>query len=243
MPLSRTIDYAHAAASNFFQNLIIPQKPIRIATMHVAKQVIQRRVYAVNNVIVPNITNWSFSVALTGLAPGISHTFRVAASLVATNGLGIDVAAPEAVLRAQLGLEENVGLVVTAVPEESLGGKAGLKPHDVIVQLNDQKIGDAAKLAELLDAARGQAIFRHGGLTMKRVRMVSGRVVGLAVLLVLVGGASCRSKGDAAARRATVDTEAGATADGYATTRGAGRSAHGRRRSYQRRSQVAVCQL
>ena len=50
------------------------------------KQVIQRRVYAVNNVIVPNITNWSFSVALTGLAPGISHTFRVSAALVATNG-------------------------------------------------------------------------------------------------------------------------------------------------------------
>lgn len=79
-------------------------------------------------------------------------------SLVADNGLGIDVAPPEAALRAQLGLEESAGLVVTAAPEESPGAKAGLKVHDVIVQLDDEKTADAAKLKGLLDAANGKAV-------------------------------------------------------------------------------------
>src|SRR5215216_2227137 len=43
MPLSRAINYAHATASDFFQNLIIPQKPIRVMTIDIAKHVIERR--------------------------------------------------------------------------------------------------------------------------------------------------------------------------------------------------------
>jgi hypothetical protein len=50
------------------------------------KQIVQRRIYAVNNVVVPNVANWSFAVAVTGLTPGVAHTFRVSASLVITNG-------------------------------------------------------------------------------------------------------------------------------------------------------------
>src|SRR4029077_14474370 len=42
MPLSRAIDDTHSAAPNFFQNLIIPEKPISIRTMDVAEQVIER---------------------------------------------------------------------------------------------------------------------------------------------------------------------------------------------------------
>jgi len=56
------------------------------------KQIVQRRIYAVNSVIAPNIANWSFSVAVTGLAPGVGHTFRVAAQLVSTNGAAAAVA-------------------------------------------------------------------------------------------------------------------------------------------------------
>ena len=44
-------------------------------------QIVQRRVMAVNNVIVPWVSNWAFSVSLTGLTPG-THTFRVAAQFV-----------------------------------------------------------------------------------------------------------------------------------------------------------------
>src|SRR5687768_7890882 len=50
----------------------------------------------------------------------------VSRSLLADNGLGIDMAAPDAALRAQLGLQDGSALVVTAAPEESPGAKAGL---------------------------------------------------------------------------------------------------------------------
>jgi hypothetical protein len=79
-------------------------------------------------------------------------------SLVAANGLGIDVASPEGALRAQLALDEGAGLVVTAVPDQSGGAKAGIKVHDLLVQLGDQKVGDVAKLNELLDAADGKPV-------------------------------------------------------------------------------------
>src|SRR5262245_31920729 len=79
-------------------------------------------------------------------------------SLIADNGLGIDFAPPEAALRAQLGLEADSGLVVISAPEESLGAKAGLKVHDVIVQFGDQKSSEIEKLKEWLGAADGKVV-------------------------------------------------------------------------------------
>jgi C-terminal processing protease CtpA/Prc len=79
-------------------------------------------------------------------------------NFVAGNGLGIDVTVPDAALRAQLDLEENCGLVITAAPEDSLGAKAGLKVHDIIIELNDQKVGETGKLSELLDATDGKSV-------------------------------------------------------------------------------------
>jgi hypothetical protein len=52
----------------------------------VPNQIIQRRVFAANRAFPTTISNWSFSVALTGLAPGTTHTFRVKAALVGNNG-------------------------------------------------------------------------------------------------------------------------------------------------------------
>jgi hypothetical protein len=66
------------------------------------KQIIQKRIYAVNSVIAPNVANWSFSVAVGGLAPGMSHTFRVSAALVTTNGSAAVVAMGSGVLRGTL---------------------------------------------------------------------------------------------------------------------------------------------
>jgi hypothetical protein len=43
MPLARAINYAHPAASNFFQNLIVPEKPIPVLALNVAEQVGQGR--------------------------------------------------------------------------------------------------------------------------------------------------------------------------------------------------------
>jgi predicted metalloprotease with PDZ domain len=74
------------------------------------------------------------------------------------NGLGIDVALPDAALRAQLQLPEGQGLTVTQVPEGSIGAKAGLKVHDIIVQVGEGEVNDPAGLAKRLDAADGQKI-------------------------------------------------------------------------------------
>jgi membrane-associated protease RseP (regulator of RpoE activity) len=82
----------------------------------------------------------------------------LANSLVAANGLGIDLAPPEAALRTQLGLAENRGLVVIAAPEESRGVQAGLKVHDIIVRLNEHEVGGVDKFRELLDASEGQPV-------------------------------------------------------------------------------------
>ena len=79
-------------------------------------------------------------------------------ALTHANGLGIDVALPDAALKAQLQLPEGQGLIVTQVPEGSIGGKAGLKVHDIIVQVGDQGVSDPAALAKRLDAADGQRI-------------------------------------------------------------------------------------
>jgi len=87
------------------------------------------------------------------------HAFvDVSNSLVATNGLGIDAAAPEAALQAQLGLVPGQGVVVTSAPEESMGAKAGLKAHDIIEQVNEIQIGNAETLAMALDAADGTKV-------------------------------------------------------------------------------------
>ena len=84
--------------------------------------------------------------------------FDMSQSLVAANGLGIDVAVPEPALRAQLGLAEGKGLVVTAVPDESCGKKAGLQVHDIMLQVYGHDTGDLKTLGEMLDAVNGQPV-------------------------------------------------------------------------------------
>lgn len=94
----------------------------------------------------------------------------VSESLVAANGLGIDVAVPEAALRAQLGLEEDKGLVVTAVPDESCGKKAGLQVHDIVLQVYGHDVGDLKTLGEMLEAVDGQPVkikILRGGKTIE----------------------------------------------------------------------------
>ena len=47
---------------------------------------------------------------------------------------------------------------MTSAPEESLGAKAGLRVHDVVVQFGDQKLGAVEKLKEWLGAADGKVV-------------------------------------------------------------------------------------
>jgi hypothetical protein len=72
------------------------------------KQIVQRRLYAVNVSIVPNVANWSFTVAVTGLTPG-THTFRVAAYLVQ------QVGAMQAVVSGSSGSNLHLRGTLTAV--------------------------------------------------------------------------------------------------------------------------------
>lgn len=99
-------------------------------------------------------------VDLSNAAFALSHV------LVASNGLGVEVAPVEAALRAQLGLEDEVGLVVTEVPEESAGAKAGLKQHDIITAVGETKITNGEVFQQALSAADGKpvkvAILRMG---------------------------------------------------------------------------------
>jgi C-terminal processing protease CtpA/Prc len=72
--------------------------------------------------------------------------------------LGVDVAVPDAALKAQLNLPEDRGLTVTQVPEDSIGAQAGLKVHDVIVELDGQGVSEPLALARLLDGAAGKSV-------------------------------------------------------------------------------------
>jgi hypothetical protein len=90
----------------------------------------------------------------------------VTTNLIAGNPLGIDVAVPDAALQAQLGLIKDQGVVVTAVPEESQGAKAGLKVHDLLLTIDGQGVSSAEELKKLLEAANGkqvQLMLRRGG--------------------------------------------------------------------------------
>ena len=109
----------------------------------------------------------------------------LASTLVASNLLGIDVAVPDAALKAQLGLVEGQGVVVTAVPEGSQGAAAGVKVHDVLLAIDGQGVGDAAALQMLLAAAEGKEVnlmLRRGGKTVElRTKLTKHKTARLAL--------------------------------------------------------------
>jgi len=72
------------------------------------------------------------------------------------NALGVEVAPVEASLRSHLNIDEKAGLVLSSVPEGSEGAKAGLKPFDVVLQVGDQTVSEAAKFNELVGGLQGK---------------------------------------------------------------------------------------
>lgn len=79
-------------------------------------------------------------------------------ALISSNDLGVDVAEIQPSLRAQLNLAEGSGLVVTGVPADSPGAKAGLAVHDVIVNVGSDAVGNTEQLAEALKKAEGKPV-------------------------------------------------------------------------------------
>jgi len=58
--------------------------------------------------------------------------------------LGVEVSTPSAALADQLDLPKGQGLVVRAVKPDSPAAKAGLKEHDILLELNGQPVPDRA---------------------------------------------------------------------------------------------------
>lgn len=79
----------------------------------------------------------------------VRSIFRSGTSpLLATHGM--DLTEADAVLRAQLGLPADQGLVVTQVIEKRLADQAGVKLNDVLVKLDEKPVGKVAQIQEIL---------------------------------------------------------------------------------------------
>ena len=78
-----------------------------------------------------------------------AEVFKIAAAAKGTY-LGVAMDGIPAVLRAQLNLPEGIGVVVSFVAKGSPAEKAGLQANDVLTQMNDQLIINAAQLQTLI---------------------------------------------------------------------------------------------
>ena len=64
--------------------------------------------------------------------------------------LGVHVSEVNDAMGTQLGLPENIGLLIEHVVENSAASKAGLKKHDVLHKVNDQLLINSDQLATLI---------------------------------------------------------------------------------------------
>jgi membrane-associated protease RseP (regulator of RpoE activity) len=114
--------------------------------------------------------------AQPGGAPGGPGLFRAAMRL------GARVEPVSAELAEQLDLSKGQGLVVRDVVPDSAAAKAGLKAHDVILEIDGKKVTSSVpELAKLLadvkkDATVDIVVFRKGKKeTIKEVKLPEGR--------------------------------------------------------------------
>jgi len=99
-----------------------------------------------------------------GLQYTPSATFEYALNFVADthgNPLGVEVAAVDKALSAQLGLAENNGVVVTAVPAGSEAAKAGLAVHDVVLKVGERPVIKSEKFHEIVKSEQGKDVQVH----------------------------------------------------------------------------------
>jgi membrane-associated protease RseP (regulator of RpoE activity) len=78
------------------------------------------------------------------------HTNTVA------NSLGVETAPLDGTLRVHLNIDEKAGLVLTSVPAGSEGAKAGLKLHDVVLNVDQHQVNDPGKFNELVSSLQGK---------------------------------------------------------------------------------------
>ena len=72
--------------------------------------------------------------------------------------IGISAVGPNDAVRAQLGLPEGHGVVVNEVVSGSPADKAGIKKHDIILELGDKLINTPEKLAGIVQDAKDRPL-------------------------------------------------------------------------------------
>lgn len=77
------------------------------------------------------------------------------------NPVGIDVAGVDPALRAQLGLADNIAVVVTRIKPESEAAKAGLQQYDIVLQIDNLPIDGKKRFDEGITARQGQSVEFH----------------------------------------------------------------------------------
>jgi serine protease Do len=87
---------------------------------------------------------------------GVVNAGEFLAAFAYTNQLGIEVAAVQPPLRAQLDLKEGQGVVVTSAAGEGDIAKDGLKPHDIVLSIDGQAIASSEKFHELAGSRQGK---------------------------------------------------------------------------------------
>ncbi|MCA9322553.1 MAG: PDZ domain-containing protein [Planctomycetes bacterium] len=116
-----------------------------------------------------------FDVAMNTSADQILRARLLAPSSKAK--LGVTVASPEPTLSHQLGIDPACSLVVTGVEESGAAKQAGVRPHDVIVMLDEDRVVTVDRLRECLiskkpgDSLTLEVIRQHGP---ERIEVVLG---------------------------------------------------------------------
>lgn len=82
--------------------------------------------------------------------------------------IGLECFPADPTLRAQLGLEEGIGLVVAEVAPDGPAAKAGVKPHDLILTAGDKSLSSVADLVEQIEVSQGITHPKAGETERKR---------------------------------------------------------------------------
>ena len=70
--------------------------------------------------------------------------------------LGAQVAPVDPVLRSQLAIGDNEGILIVAVVPDSPSAKAGLQQYDILLKLGDQSVHNATEIGTILDTNGGE---------------------------------------------------------------------------------------
>lgn len=93
------------------------------------------------------------------------------------NGMGLALAALDPALRAQLGVSDDRGMIVTSVASGGPAGQVGLQPNDIVLSLDDRPILKSEDLMnhlkEIGDKVATLAIVRQGKPTELKVKAVT----------------------------------------------------------------------